>query len=148
MRILSLLLVCLLPLTAQAHQFTLGELTVKHPWLRATIGTLRNTAGYMTVTNSGSTPQRLVAVDIQGADKVEMHETKDGMMMLVEAVEIPAGGSVTFQPDGWHLMVGPLSLPLNEGDTVEGALLFEPAGRLPVIFKVDAANATESHDHN
>lgn len=147
MRLLSLLLLCLLPLTARAHDFTLGPLTVEHPWLRATIGTLRNTAGYLTVTNAGTTAQRLVRVEILGADQVELHETRDGMMAMVEAVEIPPGGSLVFQPNGWHLMVGPLNVALKEGDLVEGLLVFEPAGGLPVQFLVAAPDATESHDH-
>lgn len=147
MRPFIVLLLCLLPLSAAgARDFSQGSLTVEQPWLRATIGTLRNTAGYMTVVNGGDTPQRLTAVNIAGAQKVELHETKDGMMMMVEAVEIPPGGSIAFAPNGWHLMVGPLTDALSEGDEVEGVLVFEPAGELAVRFVVEAANATESKD--
>ena len=149
MRILSLLLLCLLPLAAQAQDVKLGALTVTQPWLRATIGALRNTAGYMTIVNDGALPQRLVAVEIAGAERVEIHETRDGMMMMrAEGVEIPPGGSLAFQPGGWHLMVGPLAGPLDEGGRVAGVLVFEPAGRLDVVFKVEAANATQSHDQD
>jgi copper(I)-binding protein len=143
MRLLaSLALLLLMPGTAGAGQFSLDDLTVAHPWLRATIGNLRNTAGYMTIENAGDVPQRLVAVEISGAERIEIHETRDGMMMLVTAVEIPGGGSVTFQPNGWHLMVGPLAAALQEGNLVDGALVFEPAGRIAVRFLVAGANAT------
>lgn len=146
--ILALLLwlsLWLLPLWAQAQEYRLGDLAAQQPWLRATIGALRNTAGYLTVSNHGAQTQRLVAVEIAGAERVELHETRDGMMMMVEAVEIPPGGSVVFAPGGWHLMVGPLEGPLAEGESVAGVLVFEPAGRLEVQFRVEAPNATESH---
>ena len=149
MRLIAVLaLLLLFPGTVGARQFSLDDLTVTQPWLRATIGALRNTAGYMTIANEGALPQRLVAVEIAGAERVELHETRDGMMMRAEAVEIPPGGTLAFQPGGWHLMIGPLAGPLAEGGEVAGVLVFEPAGRLDVLFKVEAANATQSHEHD
>lgn len=149
MRLLPLLLLLLLPgllpAGASGGDYALDGLVVQQPWLRATIGNLRNTAGYLEVRNAGPTAQRLVAVEIDGAEHVELHETRDGMMRMVEAVEIPPGGSVTFAPNGWHLMVGPLAGPLAEGERVQGTLVFEPAGRLAVEFQIEAPNATESH---
>ncbi len=128
----------------RAETFSRGGIVVENPWVRATIGTLPNTAGYLSVTNETGQTQRLIAVTIEGAEKVELHETRDGAMRAIESVEIAPGETVTFQPNGWHLMVGPLRLALEEGSTILGSATFEPGGTLPLEFRVEAANAMKS----
>lgn len=141
-------LALLLPLTTQvqaarAETFARAGLVIESPWLRATLGTLRNTAGFFSVTNQTGETQRLVAVAIEGAAKVELHETRDGTMRAVAFVEIPPGETLAFRPNGWHLMVGPLSDALEEGTTVRGSATFEPGGTLPLEFRVVAPDARE-----
>ena len=144
MRLLRVLVLILFAVPAAAQDYSIGDLQVEHPWARATIGNLRMTAGYMTVVNAGEVDDRLIAVEIPGAMMVELHVTEDGKMRGVEAFEIPAGGTLLVRPGGNHLMIGPLSGPLAEGETLAGLLVFERAGRLPVEFDVEAADATES----
>ena len=46
-----------------------------HPWSRATAPGSKVGAGYFTVANQGSTPDRLVSVSSAFSEKAEMHET-------------------------------------------------------------------------
>ena len=93
------------------------------------------TAACMPLENPGGTDQRLVAVESDATDTVEIHETtveNDVMQMRpIEGVEIPAGGSVVLQPGGKHIML--INVPeLNEGDTVSLTPVFESGETLVV----------------
>ena len=94
---------------ASAHEFKLGELTIGHPWSRATLPGAKVAAGYLTVKNAGSTADRLVSVTADIAGKGVIHEmtVKDGVMTmrpLTTGLEIPAGGEVKLEPGSYHLM--------------------------------------------
>lgn len=131
---------------AAAEEVRAGDLVVSDPWVRATIGTLRMTAGYLTVRNEGNRDDRLLAVEIPEAGAVELHVTEDGKMREVESYEVPAGGTLEVAPAGNHLMLGPLAGPLTEGGTLEGTLVFEVAGEVPVTFTIERANALQPGD--
>lgn len=66
-------------------------------------------AGYFDVSNPGATVLELRAVSSPSFDSIEMHETREegGMsrMRQIEKVEIPAGGSASFEPGAKHLML-------------------------------------------
>ena len=57
---------------AGAHEFRLGALTIGHPYAIATPTTAKTGAGYLTITNEGDAPDRLVAVRAD-FPKVEVH---------------------------------------------------------------------------
>lgn len=76
-----------------------GSITVTEPWGRATPGGATGGVGYMTISNRGSKPIRLLGGTTVVAEAVEIHTmTMDGGVMrmrpLSEGVEAPAGGSV------------------------------------------------------
>ncbi|MEW6124641.1 MAG: DUF1775 domain-containing protein [Pseudomonadota bacterium] len=123
-----------------------GNLVVTAPWSRATPGGAKVAGGYLTVTNSGTTPDRLTGGTFAAAGRVEIHEMamKDGVMTmrpLADGLEIPPGGSVTFAPGGYHLMFMDLKQPLKEGETVKGTLTFQKAGTADVTFDVRSIGA-------
>lgn len=66
-------------------------------------------AGYFEVSNPGAEALELRAVSCPSFGSVEMHETQDegGMsrMRQIRMVEIPAGGSASFEPGAKHLML-------------------------------------------
>lgn len=102
-------------------------------WVRLIPGP--TTAAYLTLSNRGSTPIRLVAVSSPVAAKVEMHETVSmdhgemagaKGMRPVEAVVVPAKGQVELKPGGMHLMMMGLKRPLKEGEKV--LLIFKLEG--------------------
>lgn len=126
---------------AGAEDFRAGDLVLESPWVRATIGNLRMTGGYLTVRNEGNRDDRLLAVEMPAAGSVELHVTQDGAMRQVEAFEVPAGGTLEIVPGGNHLMIQMLEGPLAEGETTTAVLHFEQAGEVTVTFTVEAANA-------
>lgn len=74
---------------------------------------------------------------------------KDGIMTmrpLPGGLDIPAGGTVTLKPGGYHIMFLDLKTPLKEGTKVDGTLTFEKAGTVAVQYQVDAVGASSSSD--
>lgn len=140
--------------TAQAHEFEIAALSVDHPMAYETAPTAHTGGGYMTITNTGDTADRLLAVKVERFDKVMLHESKesaDGMasMSHIEAVDIPAGETVTFQPGGLHVMfMGLGGDPLEVGETIPAILVFEKAGELAVDFNVEARDGASHEDHS
>lgn len=135
---------------AMAHSFTIGELEIGHPWSRATLPGAKVAAGFLTIKNNGSTPDRLVAVSAEIAGTGEIHEmaVKDGVMTmrpLPDGLEIPAGGEVKLEPGSYHLMFKELKAPAVEGVKFPGTLTFEKAGTVKVEFAVDKAGGEADH---
>ena len=136
--------------TASAHEFKQGDLTIGHPWSRATLPGAKVAAGYLTVKNAGSTPDRLISVTADIAGKGEIHEmtVKDGVMNmrpLADGLEIPAGGEVKLEPGSYHLMFMGLKEPAVEGVKFPGTLTFEKAGTVKIEFAVDKAGGEADH---
>ena len=132
--------------SAAAHGFKAGDLTLRHPWTRATAGKVG--AGYTIIVNSGKTADQLVSATTPVADKVEIHTmTMVGGVMkmrpLHDGVAIPAGGTAKLAPGGNHLMLIGLKAPLVEGTLVPLTLNFAKAGAVKVELKVEAAGAAE-----
>jgi len=118
-----------------------GSLEIAAPWLRATPNGAKVAGGYLTVTNHGSEPDKLIAAAIPLAGSGQIHEMKmeDGMMHMHEiagGLEIKPGETVTLKPGGYHLMFMDLRDSLKQGDTLEGSLMFAKAGKVIVTFKV------------
>ncbi|MEW6767889.1 MAG: copper chaperone PCu(A)C [Pseudomonadota bacterium] len=132
---------------ASAHGFKVGDLDIGHPWTRATAGGAKVGGGYLTITNNGKTPDRLVGVSLSTADHGEIHEMKmDGGVMqmrpLANGLEIKPGETVKLAPGGYHAMFMDLKEPLKEGALVKGQLTFEKAGKVDVEFKVEPIGFT------
>jgi copper(I)-binding protein len=129
--------------TAWAHDYTLGDISIGHPWARASIGQAKAGAAYLTLSNAGSETDRLVAVESTAAKKTEIHthSMENGVMKMrpVEAAEVPPGAPVVFQPGGLHVMLMGLKAPLAEGESFPLILVFEKAGRIEVSVKVESA---------
>ena len=137
--------------TASAHEVKQGDLTIGHPWSRATLPGAKVAAGYLTVKNAGSTPDRLISVSADIAGKGEIHEmtVKDGVMTmrpLADGLEIPAGSEVKLEPgSSYHLMFMGLKEPAVEGVKFPGTLTFEKAGTVKIEFAVDKAGGEADH---
>ncbi len=106
----AVLALALFAQAAMAHGFKIGDLEIGHPWSRATLPGAKVAAGYLTIKNNGSTPDRLIAVSAEIAGTGEIHEmsVKDGVMTmrpLTDGLEIPAGGEVKLEPGAYHLDV-------------------------------------------
>lgn len=96
--------------------------------------------GFMQITNTGTTNDRLIAVEAD-FPRVEIHTTEftDGVakMIHVDGIDVPAGETVALEPGALHVMfMGLQGDPLEVGETVPATLIFEQAGEVPVMFDV------------
>ena len=147
--VLSGLLLILPTAAARAHDYTLGDLKIGHPWTRATPGGAKVAGGYLTVQNNGAAADRLIGGAMEFAGHVEIHEMSmaDNIMRMRElpkGLEIPAGAKVELKPGGFHVMFMQLKQQLKEGDKVKARLVFEKAGMVEVEFHVDSVAARTS----
>jgi copper(I)-binding protein len=140
---------------AHAHGYQIGALKIGHPWSRATPKGATTAAGYLTVTNSGSEPDRLVGAASPAADRVEIHEMtmSNGVMTMrpvKDGLEIKPGQTVALKPGSFHLMMTRLKQPFTEGQMQKGTLTFEKAGTVEVEYKVEpiGGGAKASDDHS
>ena len=146
-RILTLaLLMALGAVSAQAQEFKAGDITVDKAWARATPKGAEVGAGYLTIHNNGATADRITggSADFAGVQVHEM-KTEGGVMKMREVsggLEIPAHGSVTLAPNGYHIMFVGLKKPLVKGETAKATLTFEHAGALVVDFPIGGIGAS------
>ena len=139
-------LVAILALPAFALDYKLGAIEIGQPWTRATPPTAESGGGYLMLKNTGTTPDRLIAVKSLAADKVEIHEMKmDGNIMRMreveKGIEIPPGATVELKPGGFHVMFMGLKAPFAKEAKVPLTLVFEKAGSIDVDLMVQAMGA-------
>ncbi len=130
-----------------ARDYTLGSIEIHSPWARATPPTAPTAGGYLRITNKGSTPDRLVAIETGAAAKAQVHEMKmDGSVMRMREIEgglaLPPGRTVELKPGGEHVMFMELKAPFVKGTKVPATLVFEKAGRIDVEFAVGTIAAS------
>lgn len=138
------------------QSFAAGDITVTGAFSRATLPNAKSGGGYMIISNAGDEADRLVGVATENAARSEIHEMRlEGDMMKMSAVEggleIPAGGSVTLAPGGYHVMLMGLKQPLKADECLNLTLRFEKAGELPVQLNIgpaDADAAPAGHAHH
>lgn len=125
--------------------WSVGGLTISTPYSRATLPNAPVAGGFLTIENTGSDDDRLIAAESDAAGKMEIHEMlMDGDIMkmqeLADGLALPAGETIELQPGGYHLMFMDLQRPLVEGDTVNVTLTFETAGTLEIPLTIGAFN--------
>ncbi|MFW5834833.1 MAG: copper chaperone PCu(A)C, partial [Pseudomonadota bacterium] len=134
-------MLALLAWPGATEEVRVGDLLIERPWSRATPAGARVAGGYMVITNAGQEPDRLVGGIAPFAGRIEIHEMamEGGVMRmrpLAEGLEIPAGGSVTLEPGGYHVMFMDLQEPLVEGEDRTATLEFRKAGTVDLDFAV------------
>lgn len=101
-----------------------------------------NSAAYLKIKNRSGDADRLLRVESDIAQAVELHESvmeNDIMTMRpVNFIEIPASGEVELKPGGLHIMLIGLNEALRPGAKVQLTLVFEKAGNLTVEAEVRA----------
>lgn len=121
-----------------------GSLHIIEPWARAMLPGQPSGGAYMTLRNEGEEADTLLSVASPTAKKAEIHtmEVVDDVMTMRPVdggLEIPAGGTVTLEPGGLHLMFMRVDEPFAEGGEVPITLTFEKAGEVEVSLPVRSA---------
>lgn len=142
----ALFAVQLVPAHAQAADYDVGAMHIAQPWARATPKGASSGAAYMTITNSGTAPDRLSCVASDASAQCQLHtmSMEAGVMKMrpVEGgLEIKPGETVTLKPGGLHLMLMELKHPLQQGNMVKATLKFEKAGTVDVEYPIAAIGA-------
>ena len=150
--VLSMLVSAAFVLTAHA------QVTVKDPWVRATVSQQRATGAFMQITSAQDA--RLVEVRSPAAGIIEIHEMtmeKDVMKMraLPDGLNLPAGKAVELKPGGYHVMLMDLKQQMKEGDSVPVILVIEGKDKkrstieikAPVRPLATAGKAEDEHKH-
>jgi hypothetical protein len=120
-----------------------AEITISEAYARASGPTAKAGAAFMVITNSGDTPDRLLAARSDAAMRVELHTHKDmgdGVMKMMEVEDgflIPAQGSHALARGGDHVMFMGLTAPFEAGKTIRVELDFENAGTRTIEIPVD-----------
>jgi copper(I)-binding protein len=125
--------------SAFAHDYKVGSLQIGHPWARATPKGAAVGGGYLKITNTGTTPDKLVSGSSAVSGRFEVHEmSMDGgvmkMRLLKDGLEIKPGETVELKPGGFHIMLLDLKEPIKEGERVKGTLVFEKAGSVDIEY--------------
>jgi copper(I)-binding protein len=136
---------------AAAHEYNVGSLHIGHPWSRATPKGATIGAGYLKITNNGTTPDRLIGGSSDAAKSFELHvmSMENGVMKMrpVEGgIEIKPGETVEFKPESYHAMFVGLKEPLVQGHRVKATLEFAKAGKVAVEFVVEGVGARQGND--
>ena len=148
--LIALVALCFVATPAtHAQDVKARNLVISNPWARATPGGAKVAGGYITITNTGDQPERLMSAESDGAERVEIHEmaTTNGVMTmrpLDRGLEIAPGQAVTLAPGGLHLMFMNIKRPLKEGTEVPVSLQFQRAGQVRTVLRVRGIGAQNS----
>jgi len=130
----------------QAGDYDVGAIHIGDTWARATPKGASAAAGYLTVTNNGTAPDRLSCTSSDASAKCQIHSmTMENGVMKMRPVdgglEIKPGETVTLKPASVHVMFLGLNRPLEAGKTVTATLQFDKAGKVEVEFPIAAIGA-------
>lgn len=100
-------------------------------------------AAYFSMTNVGDANDTLVAVSSPVAASASMHDVGkkpptseggmgSGSMVPTPTVELAAGGTITLEPAGGHMMLEEVSGSLQPGSSINLRLVFDTAGIITV----------------
>jgi len=147
--------------------FKSKNIVVSNVWARESAGAADNGAVYLTIENTSGTVDKLFSASVPQsfAKGASIHEMVMGdgttattmamdssssttagsgsssMMSMkeVSSVTIPANGTVTFEPGGYHIMLTGLAAPLKNGQKFDVNLGFLNGGVIKVTATVKAS---------
>lgn len=103
-------------------------------------------AAYIAWRNTGTATATITGVEIAGASKAEMHETKGGAMLPLPTVALAPGEEANFAPGGRHVMVYGLPATVKAGGKLPYTLLLSDGSKLAGTLNVEEAGAASGHD--
>ena len=102
--ILASTLILLAPAAFACETVTVGGMSLRNAWSKATIGASRPASFYVEIANNGASDDALIGITTPAADKPMLHQTvvKDGIASMPHAMSIavPAGQTVELAPGG------------------------------------------------
>lgn len=98
-------------------------------------------AFYLTITNNGDKTDRLISIETEASEIVEIHDVEmDGNVMQMSpqhsGVEIPPGETIVLEPGNMHAMMIGLTESLIAGEKFNATLTFENAGEVEITVPI------------
>jgi copper(I)-binding protein len=103
---------------------------------------------YLTIRNDGGKDTLTSAkIDIPGAS-AGIHEMRGGMMIIANALKIPAKSTIALAPMGSHIMLTQLPRDVKEGSRFTLTLTFTRSGELQVPVEFVTSNSQPMMEHH
>jgi len=146
---LALALIGTAPVPSQAHDYKVGSLEIARPWARATPPRTPVAGGYLTITNNGAEPDRLLRGSSEAAKAVQIHESTitagvARMRPAENGIVIAPGKTLELKPGAAHIMFVEPTVPLKDGGKFSATLSFEKAGEVAIEFAIMPMGAVEA----
>lgn len=142
MRVLLSLCFAAAAALACPHAHARDALSASDAYILEAPPTARSNVGYIVLNNSSRRAVRLLSIDSDRFARHEMHSMRDegGVMQMrrERTLEVPARGTLKFEPGSYHLMLFSADPPLRAGETVEMLLQSDSGDEVEVAFKVRA----------
>lgn len=149
--VLNLFIFTLLVLGIQ-QPILASDIQITDAWVREAPPAARVLAGYMTLSNTSTTPVTLIGVASDISKTTEMHDTviNNGIARMIEQKKIPLlpGKTVSFTPGGQHLMLMNIYKAVKAGDIVTLTLSFEDGSSATVKAAVRQVSGGIDHSHH
>jgi periplasmic copper chaperone A len=124
-----------------------GTVSIDKPWMRFIIKA-RPAGGFFTLHNDTGAPIELTGAASSACGMVMLHETKQvngvAMMLPVKSITVPAHGTLSFHPGGYHLMCMQPRDPIVIGKDVPVTLKFAGGKTLTAQFLVTGPGGPNS----
>lgn len=132
--------VLLASLLAGCSLSAIAHTKVEDAWVRTSVPGQPSSGAFMRVT--ADSDSKLLSVSSPAAKDVQIHEmsmTNDVMRMgPVDSVALPAGKTVSLDPNGYHVMLMGLVKQIKEGDQVPLTLTVENDNGVRETIEVQA----------
>jgi hypothetical protein len=129
-------------LLSLSSSVTLAEVLVTDATVREMLPGRSMTAGYFSISNSGTVDAELISASSPQFGSIELHQHshKDGMMKMeqVQSVKVAAGEQVHFQPGGLHLMMFDAKTSISKGQQIPLRLTFKDGQSIEIQASVSA----------
>jgi periplasmic copper chaperone A len=149
-KIIALFLSCVSMSVFAGPDVKAGDITIVHPWARATPGAVKNSAAFMVFENKG-VADKLIGVSGDVAREIQIHTmlTEAGVMKMreIKSLDIPANDKAELKPGGLHIMLIGLKDGLKEGEKFPLKLKFEKAGEVTVEITAEKAGGQDHSGH-
>lgn len=118
-------------------------LQIENAWIRTAPPGATMMGGYASIKNTGTKTRTLREVSSKDFDAIEVHKTvlEAGVskMIYLETVDVAAGSTARFEPNGMHLMLFSPKRALKAGDTLQLSFSCGGKKRLKANFVVKDA---------
>jgi len=130
--------------TLWACSLSAKTLEYEHATIKLVPPVSKNTAGFITIKNLSDKDLKLIKVESEISEIVELHTMKmDKEMMVmrpVDSILVPKKGSVHLKPGGLHIMFLGIKKALVKDDKIEAKLIYEDGFIEKVLFLVKDSN--------